>query len=269
MYLIDYHSHSELSPDSSALLLDDANAAVAMGISELCITDHFDLLTGHGRRKHPSSLNWAKRVEQYTAVKAAMEGRLVLKLGMEYGSGQVDAADSAQIFAHPELDFVIGSLHNSSPRHGSTDFYYINYPSSAVCYEMLDDYFDCLDKLVEADCYDVLGHIIYPVRYMRERDGQKVDIYRYLDRMGAALKVAITHGKGMEVNTWCGRTVAEWRPLLELYRDLGGEYLTVGADAHIPENIGLGVREAYGLLKDLGFRYVTTYEKHKPIQIKL
>lgn len=269
MYLIDYHTHSELSPDSSALLLDDAKAAVAAGLSELCITDHFDLLTGHGKRRHASALNWAERVSQYTAVKAAMGDKLTFKLGMELGSGQVDADDAAQIFAHPELDFVIGSLHNSSTRHGCTDLYYFDYSSPAACYEILDDYFDCMDTLVTADSYDVLGHIIYPVRYMRERDGQDVDIYRCLDRIRAALKVVVARGKGIEVNTWCGRTVEEWRPLLALYRDLGGEYLTVGSDAHEAKNIGLGIRDAYGLLKDVGFRYVTTYAKHKPIQVKL
>ncbi len=267
MYLIDYHTHSELSPDSSAILLENAQAAMAAGLSELCITDHFDLLDSHGRRLH--TLDWAPRLEQYHAVRAATADKLTLRLGVEFGSGHVDAADTAAVLAQPELDFVIGSLHNSSPRHGGVDFYYINYTSPQRCYEMLDDYFSSIEHLVEADCYDVLGHIIYPLRYMRERDGQSVHIDRYWDQIRSILKGVVAHGRGIEMNTWRGQTIEDWRPILSLFRDCGGEYLTVGSDAHESNSIGRGVREAYTLLQDMGFRYITTYEKRKPTQIKL
>ena len=41
MYYADYHTHSRLSPDSDAPLLDMAEAAARAGLSELCITDHY------------------------------------------------------------------------------------------------------------------------------------------------------------------------------------------------------------------------------------
>ena len=269
MYLTDYHSHSELSPDSSTPLMEAAQAAIAMGISELCITDHFDLLTGDGLPRYASELDWTERVAQYKAVKSALAGKLTLKLGIEFGSGHRDPAEAEAALRCPELDFVIGSLHNSSPRHGGIDLYYVKYTAPEICYALLDDYFESMADLVERDCFDVLGHIIYPVRYMCCRDGQGVDIYRYLDQMRAILKVAAQRGKGIELNTWCGKTLEDWRPLLKAYRECGGELITVGADGHVPGNIGRGVREAYQLLKDEGFRYVTTYEKRRPIQIKL
>lgn len=46
----------------------------------------------------------------------------------------------------------------------------------------------------------------------------------------------------MEVNTCRGRTLEEWRPILALYRDCGGELVTVGSDAHTPADVGKGVR---------------------------
>lgn len=269
MYLIDYHCHSQLSPDSSTPLIDNARAAIQMGISELCITDHFDLLTGQGERQRASALRWSPRVKQYHAVKDAVAGKLTLKLGIEFGSGQVDAADAAQALKQPELDFVIGSIHNRTEETGASDLYYLNYTSADFCYEVLEDYFLSMERLVAADCYDVLGHIIYPIRYMNIRDGQEVDIYRYLDRIRAILKGVVAHGRGIEFNTWCGRTLEQWRPTLEAYRDCGGEYITVGSDAHVAGSIGKGIREAYELLKNMGFRYVTAYEKRTPVQIKL
>lgn len=48
MYLTDYHTHTKLSPDGSVPLADMADAAVAAGLNELCVTDHCDLLELYG-----------------------------------------------------------------------------------------------------------------------------------------------------------------------------------------------------------------------------
>lgn len=56
-------------------------------------------------------------------------------------------------------------------------------------------------------------------------------------------------GRAIEVNTWCGRTVTQWQPLLELYRDCGGELITLGSDAHRPEDVGKGIAQAQELLR--------------------
>ena len=44
MLLTDYHTHSVLSPDGNVPLARMADAAVAAGLGELCITDHCDLM---------------------------------------------------------------------------------------------------------------------------------------------------------------------------------------------------------------------------------
>ena len=49
----------------------------------------------------------------------------------------------------------------------------------------------------------------------------------------------------------------------------GGEYVTVGADAHRAEDLGKGIREALDLLKACGFEYVTYFEKRKPVCVRV
>lgn len=109
-YFIDYHTHSQLSPDSSVPLEQQAEAAVRSGLSELCITDHYDTVGLHGSPMEP--YDWAPAVEQFQRVRAQFQGRLTLRLGLEFGSGHLDG--SALAAAPPELDFVIGSVHNRS-----------------------------------------------------------------------------------------------------------------------------------------------------------
>ena len=42
MYLADYHTHSDCSPDGSETIARMAEAALAHGLDEICITDHVD-----------------------------------------------------------------------------------------------------------------------------------------------------------------------------------------------------------------------------------
>ena len=264
MYIIDYHTHSHLSPDADFPLEEMAAAAVAAGLDELCITDHYDTLTLDGQRAAP--YDWTPAEEQFLRVQESFRGKLTLRLGIEFGSGHLD--DAALQAAPQTLDFVIGSPHNRSEALGGADFYcgpYDNYP---VCRATLDDYFASMALLAPLPVYDVLGHVIYPLRYM-VRDGQDVSLAPWMDRIGAIFKTTIQSGRGIEVNTYNGRTLSEWKPVLELYRSLGGEIVTTGSDAHFPENVAKGIREATALLKDCGFRYLTTYHARKPQFVKL
>ena len=263
MYLTDCHTHTLCSPDSDAPLAQMASSAVSAGLAELCVTDHCDLLSVDGEPKR--GYDWPPALAQYRAEKTNFAGRLTIRLGLELSMAHLDPPAAKAILDQPELDFVLGSVHNLCPEKGGTDFYYVPYPDEAACYAALDDYFASLTALAPTGLYDVLAHIIYPLRYM----GFPISLERYRDRIAAILRAAVEGGRGMEVNTWRGRTVAEWAPVLELYRQAGGEIVTVGSDAHTPEGVGKGVREALELLAARGFRYVCTYEKRKPIFHKL
>ena len=263
MFLADYHTHTILSPDGSVPLADMADAAVAAGLNELCITDHCDLLELYG--EPVDHYDWPPALEQYAAVAPRYAGKLTIRLGLEFGMAHLNPEVSRTILDRPELDFVLGSIHNLCPEKGGTDFYYVDYPDPAACYAALDDYFSSMAKLAVTDFYDVLSHIIYPLRYM----DHPISLDRYRDQLREILRLAVHNGRSIEVNTYNGRTVDDWRPVLALYREVGGELVTVGSDAHSPENVAKGVREAYELLADTGFRYVTVYEKRVPRPVKL
>lgn len=267
MYLVDYHAHTRCSFDSRASLLDEAARAVELGLRELCTTDHCDLLDEDGQRAY--GLDWAPILEQYAAARAAYAGKLTLRLGLELGGAPVDPACARSILAGAEPDFVLGSIHNLSPARGGTDLYYLDFSSRERCCAALDDYFDSLSALaLLADCYDVLAHVIYPLRYMNPSDGP-VTLDRYEGRLRELFKTAAQAGRGIELNTCRGQTLSEWAPILALYRDCGGEIVTVGSDAHKAKDVGAGIREAGELLKAAGFRYLAVYRRRIPQFVRL
>lgn len=259
MYYIDYHDHTKCSFDSTAELADMVLAAQAAGIREMCVTDHCDLVDENGKRVY--GLDWSPLLEQFDRVQTTLPGSgFTLKLGLEFGMGHIDPPCAEKILAQPALDFVIGSVHNYSPERGSGDFYLSDMSTPQACAAILEDYFFSLEQLSRSPYYDILGHIIYPLRYM---NGNAV-ITDWMEPVSQILKNVISSGRGIECNTNRGTQLEEWLPVLRRYRELGGELLTTGSDAHVPGDMGKGIPAAYELLKSLGFSYVCTYEKHKP-----
>ena len=57
--------------------------------------------------------------------------------------------------------------------------------------------------------------------------------------------------------------------IFSMFRAAGGEYVTVGSDAHVPEHVGRYVKDAYTALKSAGFSAVTYFKERKPVQIAL
>ena len=53
----------------------------------------------------------------------------------------------------------------------------------------------------------------------------------------------------------------EW--IVEKYYDLGGRTITIGADAHMAENVASGFEEVEVYLKKVGFTGYNYFEKRK------
>ena len=83
----------------------------------------------------------------------------------------------------------------------------------------------------------------------------------------------IADGKGIEFNTSYHRyglkNTTPSIDILKLYKELGGEIITIGSDSHKPEHLGAYIDEAKGILKEIGFTRFCTFEKMKPIFYEL
>ncbi len=268
MYLSDYHFHTLCSSDSPATLAQQAKAAMAAGVQEICVTDHWNLLDQQGNRL-PTVYDWGPSLAQWRKLRNRWPGKLELRLGVEVGNGVLDPAAVDASLDIPELDFVIGSLHSQSARAGGRGIFTVAHESAKRedCAAILDDYMDMLEELTGTKGWDVLGHVIYPLRYLPEEYG--LDLRPWWDRLAEIFRSVIAQGRGIEFNTSCGTTVEQWRDVLALYRDLGGEVLTLGADAHQPKFMAAAFPQALALLEELGFRWLCVYRRRTPLFCKI
>ena len=115
--------------------------------------------------------------------------------------------------------------------------------------------------------FDVYGHLDYVVRYGSE-PGKAYDFERHGELFDEILKTLIEKEKGIELNTGgIKKGMKEFHPcmkILKRYRELGGEIITIGSDAHKPENVGEYFERAAQVLKECGFEYYCVFEKRSP-----
>lgn len=266
MYCADYHLHTLISSDSPASLEEQARSALEAGLNELCVTDHWNLLDQMAEPL-PHTRDWAPSIAQIHQVRQRLGDKLEIRLGVEVGNGEIDpegvCAGLAQ--AGEALDFVIGSLHNTSLHFGGLGIYTAahrcQHKEEGIA--LLDDYVDTLTALAATDTFDVLGHVIYPLRYLPAQWQLTLDPYE--EQLRELFRTLVQTGRGIELNTTQGHTIEEWTPVLKLYRDCGGEILTLGSDAHRVGQAGAGFSDACALLRILGFRRYCTYRNRKPV----
>ncbi len=277
MLLADYHIHSTCSPDAEDSMALMAKAAFDRGVSQLCFTDHadFDIPATMQPDRSGPLMPARQRAAYDLALSQAPKG-LDVRIGLELGEANHDPERGLAVYAMPEYDFILGSLHNL---RATEDFYYISYRSPEQCRELYSRYMDELLELSAVGCFDCMAHIGYFIRYSHkcgldvgltlEDDGDKLELL---------LRGLIQSGRGIELN--CGDLVPGGRsdPLLmpipnqevlRLYRRLGGEIITLGSDGHCAKAAGLGIAQGQELLRSLGYKYFCTYKKHIPEFIKL
>jgi len=270
MILTDFHTHSYCSDDGTASMYEMALAGAEKGVSIMCFTDHVDIDYYKTGRLNPDCFaNWEKIKEEYARAVEKLGGRIDLRLGIEFGGANHAPEKAKAIAATEELDFVIGSLHNIRE---TPDFYCIRYKDERECRDLIDKYVEEQFEIVKLGCFDVIGHLGYTKRYMKQY-GFDIGLEGYEERLMELFGLLVQSGKGIEINTSglrdsTGVTFPEMK-VLKLYREAGGEIITVGSDSHRPEDVGANIEDAYELLKEAGFKYFTVFKKRKPEFIKL
>ena len=271
MIQADCHMHSNFSSDSKAFMEDMIEGSIRHGMKEICFTDHMDY-------DYPvrGGYDFVFNIEEYIAklneMKSRYRNRITILTGVEVGLQPHLKDRIAALTKNNSFDFIIGSSHVVD----RLDPYYPEYWTDKTVEEGIRRYYETIVKncRVISD-FHVYGHIDYIIRYIPKQLAANFHYsYRnYLDLLEEALKIIISNGKGIEVNS-SGYKYGLGRPhpdadVLKLYRELGGELITIGSDAHAPEHLCYDFETVSELLQSLGYRYYAVFHQGKPVFQKL
>lgn len=261
MYLTDYHIHSQYSFDGCESIEDICKEALAKGLQEIAITDHYDLFYDERYYHNP---NFRSLFDEIKKAQDSYRGKLHISKGLELGQPQVVNQKELKFLDEFGLDFIIGSIHNLEDEYDIGEY---NFMIKDII-KVYDRYLSKLYSMTEISDFDVCGHITYPFRYFYIQQGYYPDLSQFKSRIVELYKLLIQRGKGIELNV-SGLHQKMNRPmpdseLLKLYRECKGEIITIGSDAHTKEYIGCSIDKGIEILKEAGFSFYTTFHERKP-----
>ena len=259
--MFDFHIHSRLSFDSEESPENIIRAAESLGLREICFADHYDLSSERDGRHILFS------PEEYRANYGNLHSdKVKIRLGVEFGLTTWNQPELDGFVAEIAPDFVIGSVHSV----GGIDPYCPEYWE--IHAEPFEKYLlTTLDCVKAHDKFDVLGHLNYVCKSPCSPHGLPLLYSDYSDICDEIMKTLAQKGRGMEINTSGIDRVGVTLPSLDFlkrFRELGGEIVTIGSDAHDAARVGKYSDLAVVMAREV-FGYVCTFEKRKPIFHKL
>lgn len=262
--MFDYHVHTNFSADSSMPMEEACKQAIQMGVKEIAFTEHMDYF-------YPNcdlifEFNYEEYAQKVNEVRKEFQNLTILK-AVEIGLHPSVYKKSKKFTDENEFDFIIGSAHIVD----DLDLHNGDYFQNKTLDEAIEIYFQTVYQYVkEYENFNVLGHLTLIKRYLHYLDTYwtSVDWTKYYDIISETFKRLIESSRGIEVNISGYRYHIDCTlpnlPFLKLYKDLGGEIITVGTDAHSKQYVGKDLKLGYELLQEAGFQYVTTFKERKP-----
>lgn len=270
MLAYDYHLHTSFSSDSEAPMEHMIQRAIELQLKTICFTEHQDFDWPENEENFTFLVDTDAYYATLLELKEKYKKQIEVLFGVELGL-QPHLKEQLTTYANAyPFDFIIGSTHLVD---GIDPYYPILFEKFPTEQAAFRHYFETiLENLHTFTNFDVCGHLDYIVRYAphQERDYHCLD---YIDCMDCILKQCIEHGIGLEVNT------AGWKygmsspnphlDILKRYRQLGGEIVTIGSDAHKPEHMAWDFEKLPDFLKEAGFSYFTIFRNRKPVFVPL
>ncbi|MDD3252606.1 MAG: histidinol-phosphatase HisJ family protein [Lachnospiraceae bacterium] len=262
MLTADYHVHS-ISPDAKVPMEDMCRAAVERGLTELAVTDHYEFYA-HGVHREFFHEEYLKRCwDSLERCRQQFRGRLTIRRGMEFGQLHLCREEAFSIIQKYPFDYLIGSVHKIE----NVDLSRMEYTERTVP-QIVESYYRNLIELSAYGEFDCIGHLDLVKRHL-VKHGFEVKQELCRDYMDEVLGNVIARGKGIEINTSGFRQgVGEAMPgpeTLKRYRELGGTIVTVGSDAHRPQDVAADLSAAEMMLREAGFPEISFYERRQRI----
>lgn len=266
---VDTHLHTSFSTDSDTPLVNQITKAGELGLEGICVTDHMDY--DFPPEEYPDSPepepftfsldDYAEAIEQCCKTSSIWVGT-----GVECGLQNTKSViqKNSLLSSDTRLDYMIGSLHLLDKK----DPYAASFWTGKDTKECVRSYFESLYENIQAfSSFDSLGHMDYIVRYA---PADFVYVPKdYMDITEAILSFLIRKDIALEINTSGLHSSKKMQnphvDILQQYIALGGELITIGSDAHTPDNIATHFDEVSEIMKKIGLSQYCVYKQRKPI----
>lgn len=264
---VDMHVHSTCSADGGSSIVEYARHAAHMGLAEVGFCEHADF----DPRDSQAGLLDLQRYKRELASGREAVCEIRLRKGVEITYQSHRNKEIQTWLSEESWDYVVLSVHLVdypdgwaivSDRTAMTGYFGSHNQRQAYV-----PYFEEVLRAASSGLGDVLGHLDLVKRFGASRYGP-MNPRAFEGEIREVLQAAVETGTGLEINSsglrqrpgepYPSLTVLRW------YRELGGELLTVGSDAHHISRLGAEIGDACELARDAGFQAIATFEERQP-----
>ncbi len=268
MILCDMHSHTMFSFDAGGTVDSFCEYAAKSGLKYFAVTEHYDY-DDHGGELHYEQCK-TQRLEEMAAAKEKWSDQFTLLCGIELGQPHFEPEVSRAHANCGDYDVVIGSVHEIRP---GLEIYggRLDFSTISSCDDIMERYFAEALEIVENCDIDIFAHYDFALRLMTGTITPQIMV-RWRPLMQKFLRALASSGIALEINTSGhrrhGLPLGEpW--VFEDFKKYGGRRISVGSDAHRPQEVGSFIKEAYASLRAAGFYEVVVFENRIPKEISI
>ena len=243
--------HTEWSWDAANGSMErSCERALAVGLPAIAFTEHADWALVHEGQHTVDLAGYFDAIERCRSKFTDLR----ILTGVELGEPHWFPDETAAVLAAGPLDLVHGSIHCINVDGRLLDASQFRQTPGLDFQAAVREYFrETLAMVESGQPFESLAHLDYPKRYWlnglapyREQD--------YEDEIRAILRAAARTGRVLEVNTTRGRTLCPDIVVVRWWREVGGQAVQYGSDAHQPDLVAEGFELATQMVQAAGFK---------------
>ncbi len=253
---IDAHLHTDLSPDSRVPMELYAAQAFERGIPEIALTDHLDFMPGAPAYEYA---DYPRRERTIRDLQERWAGKVKIRFGVELTYETRYESEIREHLRTHSYDYVLGTCHAMSDGPYARDRI-ATFAEGKTLAEAVAPYFVEVMGATRSRLFDTIGHLDM-VKLWLNPWFPAADFAAIPEAYESLLVALVESGSALEVNSSglrhpTGETYpAPW--VVRRFRELGGQRVTVGSDAHLPNCFAFGLEEACEILAAAGFDRLT------------
>lgn len=266
--LYDYHIHTFRCGHAVGTVEEYVESARKKGLLEMGFSDHLPMYWLPEEMRDPGlAMPWSELEIYIEEVQRAQRDNpdFSIKLGVEADYIPGYEKQLAQIISSLPLDYVLGSVHYLGDWAFDDPATIGNYKDYDIT-DLYQRYFQAVIQAASSGLFDIISHPDLIKKFGFKPNLPLKDLY------GQTASILKQFDLCIDVNA------AGWRyPCQELYPApeflevccAKGVPVTLGSDAHKPEQVSQGLDRAVELLKAIGYREAALFTRRKRTMIKL
>lgn len=282
-YLFDYHTQTlEHGKGKVPQIAETIEAAIARGLSAICLTDHFAFPPGFIDPTDDARVAYPQYAEKVQLMKDRYKNQIEVLYGTEFDwLPEYEDWISEQMKRYP-FDYVIGSVHflgkikdEKGERNFCIDYTKYEHLRGISYYGgvqgFVTAYFKEYRCMIQTGLFNGAGHLDLVKKYNDGSIFSETDTW-YRKEVISTLDVLAQSSMVMEINTSGWERVCQVQyPSLWILKEARkrGIPVTLGSDAHIPEHVGRNITKAVQIAQQAGYTSLARFTKRQKEEVGL